>query len=132
MRCFLDANVLFSGSNQASQMHRLLNYAAVHHQLITSEYAKEEAIRNIRVKCETWENGFNLIMREMTVVPSIDQPLNVVIAPKDRPILAAAIVQECQRLITGDKKDFGHLFRKEIEGVTILTPLMWTEEITSH
>lgn len=129
MKCFLDANVLFSGSNEASQIHRLLNQAADGHQLITSDYAREEAIRNIRNKRESWENGFTRIMQSISIVPSIDQVLDEAIALKDRPILATAIAEQCDRLITGDKRDFGHLFQQQVQCVTILTPLMWAEEM---
>jgi hypothetical protein len=41
---------------------------------------------------------------------------------KDRPILASAIAGECAYLVTGDRKDFGHLFGQTIEGVCILPP----------
>jgi len=131
MKCFLDANVLFSGANETNQMHRLLNVAGEVHQLITSDYAREEAIRNIRNKREHWEYGFTRIMRLVTMVPSIDQVLDERIALKDRPILATAIAEQCDRLITGDKKDFGHLFQQQVQCVTILTPLMWAAEMKS-
>jgi hypothetical protein len=98
---------------------------------ITSDYAREEAIRNIRAKRSDWEEGFALIMKSISVIPGIDNPLGVEINPKDRPILATAISQKCDRLITGDKRDFGHLFQKTIQGVTILTPLQFAEEISS-
>jgi predicted nucleic acid-binding protein len=131
MKCFIDANVLFSGANETSQMHRLLQTFGARHELITSDYAREEAIRNIRTKRARWEFGFNQIMRSIAIVPSIDQMLDIEIASKDRPILATAIANRCDRLITGDKKDFGHLFEKEFQGVIILSPLMWIQELTS-
>jgi predicted nucleic acid-binding protein len=127
MKCFIDANVLFSGANEASQMHRFLIKACASHQLISSDYAREEAIRNIRAKRSDWEYGFTQLMPHIEIVGSIDQFLEVEIAPKDRPILATAISQNCNTLITGDKKDFGHLFRKTIQGVTVLTPLMFAQ-----
>lgn len=129
MKCFIDANVLFSGANEASHMHRLLNTLATVHVFITSDYAREEAIRNIRAKRSDWEYGFTQIMSGIEVVESIDQTLEVEIIAKDRPILATAIAQNCDRLITGDKKDFGHLFKQSIQGVTIVTPLMFVQEL---
>lgn len=125
MKCFIDANVLFSAANEASQMHRFLIEAAKSHRLISSDYAREEAIRNIRAKRSDWEFGFTRIMPHIEIVRSIDQSLDVEIAPKDRPILATAIAQQCDCLITGDKKDFGHFFRKTIQGVAVLSPLMF-------
>lgn len=110
-------------------MHRLLNTLATVHVFITSDYAREEAIRNIRAKRSDWEYGFTQIMSGIEVVESIDQTLEVEIIAKDRPILATAIAQNCDRLITGDKKDFGHLFKQSIQGVTIVTPLMFVQEL---
>jgi len=129
MKCFIDANVLFSGANTDSQMHRLLLQMSIPNELITSNYAREEAIRNIRSKREMWEYGFSIVMQNLKVVPSVDQNIPFEIAAKDRPILATAIAHQCDRLITGDKKDFGHLFEKEFHGVTILTPLQWIQEL---
>lgn len=129
MKCFLDANVLFSAANESSQLHRFIETLAIDHELITSDYAREEAMRNIRAKRSDWEHGFTIVMQKLTVVQSIDHPLSVEIVLKDRPILATAITEKCQRLITGDKRDFGHLFEKTIQGVTILTPLMFAQEL---
>ncbi|MEO0509080.1 MAG: hypothetical protein AAF065_04360 [Verrucomicrobiota bacterium] len=50
MKCFLAANVLFSAANKFSQLHRLIYWLREKHELITSDYAGEEAIRNIRAK----------------------------------------------------------------------------------
>lgn len=44
---------------------------------------------------------------------------------KDRPILATAISEGCDILLTGDKRDFGHLFDQTIGSVTVMTPLMF-------
>lgn len=129
MKCFLDANVLFSASNQSSQIHRLLKELESRQVWITSDYAREEARRNIRSKRAAWADGFDQIMENIDVVPSVDRLLEVEIATKERPILATAIAESCDRLITGDKRDFGHLFQKTINGVTILTPLQLTLEL---
>ena len=100
--------------------------------MITSDYAREEAIRNIRAKRGDWEHGFALAMRQIRVVQSIDQAIDIEIAPKDRPILATAIAQNCDRLLTGDKRDFGHLFGKTIQHTKILTPLQFAQELLNE
>ncbi|MCK6371456.1 MAG: hypothetical protein L6Q83_09065 [Gammaproteobacteria bacterium] len=41
---------------------------------------------------------------------------------RDAPILAAAIVSRSAVLVTGDRRDFGALFGKIIDGVEILPP----------
>jgi len=57
MKCFVDANVLFSGANEASQMHRFLIKASEGHQLISSDYAhhscspKNSRILEVEIFC---------------------------------------------------------------------------------
>jgi predicted nucleic acid-binding protein len=41
---------------------------------------------------------------------------------KDAPILAAAIDARCDWLVTGDRRDFGHLFGTEQRGVRVMPP----------
>ena len=50
---------------------------------ITSDYAREEARRNIRTKRAAWANGFDPIMENIDVVPSVDRLLEVIIVAKD-------------------------------------------------
>jgi len=91
---------------------------------MTSDYAETEASRNIRAKRPDWEADYIRLMDGIQVVQGIDSPLEVGLPPKDRPILATAIHYKCTHLMTGDKRGFGHLFDKTIQGVRILTPLM--------
>jgi len=128
MKAFLDANVIFSASKESSQINRLIALLkSQSHLLITSDYAREEAIRNIRKKRPDWESGFAAVMRGIQVIESMDRPLPVDLVAKDRPILATAIAHRCDYLITGDKRDFGHLLGTSQSGVTILTPLSIAE-----
>ena len=41
---------------------------------------------------------------------------------KDAPIMAAAVVCAANILVTGDRRDFGHLFGQSIEGVRVMSP----------
>ena len=41
---------------------------------------------------------------------------------KHVPILATAIAARASALVTGDRRDFGHLYGTTIEGVGVLTP----------
>lgn len=127
MSIFLDANILFSGSNPASNLHRFLHWLDGKEKLVTSAYAAEEAERNIRVKRPQWLEPFAALMRMVQIVP--DKPLSVEssLPDKDKPILGAAIAARCAYLLTGDKRDFGHLYGKQIEGVTVLDVLTLAE-----
>jgi predicted nucleic acid-binding protein len=130
MRIFLDANALFSGANEQSQLHRLITHLKQSHTLVTSTYAHIEAVRNIRAKRPKWEFGYTQIIAGIEMVESIDRELSVEIVAKDRPILATAIHTKCDCLITGDKRHFGHLFNKTTEGVTVLSPLMLIQRLS--
>jgi predicted nucleic acid-binding protein len=129
MKLFLDANVIFSASNEVSQLNRLIVLLKQSHSLVTSDYAREEASRNVRAKRPKWEAGFSQLMQGISVVESIDRAIGVDLIDKDRPLLATAIAQQCDSLVTGDKRDFAHLFGKRIAGVTIVTPLMLAKRL---
>ena len=45
---------------------------------------------------------------------------DIVLVDKGRPILGAAIAGGCDYLLTGDKKDFGHLYGVTINTVTVM------------
>ena len=116
MRIFLDANVLFSASNTQSAIYRLLCHLLETHDVIISDYAQQEAYRNILAKKSQWLSGYDALAAQITIVRSLDKALGVEIADKDRPILATAIEHHCDYLMTGDKRDFGHIFGQTIFG----------------
>jgi predicted nucleic acid-binding protein len=122
MKVFLDANVLFSASNSGSGIHKLVVHLAKHHKVITSMYAYSEAHRNILAKRMSWLDEFMNLGSQIETVTGMDKEVDIEIAPKDRPILATAIHEKCDFLVTGDKRDFGHLFNVEVRGVQIVTP----------
>ena len=83
------------------------------HQLVTSDYAHEEARRNIEAKRAHWYSTFSDIETKILQLPSAPLTHNIELVEKDRPILGAAIAHQCNDLLTGDKKDFGHLYGKK-------------------
>ena len=93
MKVFLDANILFSASFPKSLLADFLSGLERHAVLLTNAYAKTEAERNIAVE----------------------------LAEKDRPILCGAIAAHADYLLTGDKKDFGHLYGNTVRGVKIVS-----------
>ena len=50
MKVFLDANILFSGSDANSRIYKLLRIIQTHGKCVTNSYAIEEARRNIERK----------------------------------------------------------------------------------
>lgn len=121
IRVFLDANVLFSASNDGSHIARLVHLLIEQGKALTSDFATEEARRNVRLKRPTWAKNLDTLISQVEVVPSIQFDLPVELSDKDQPILCTAIRCGCQYLATGDRKDFGHLYDHMVEGVTIIT-----------
>lgn len=129
MRIFLDANVVFSGANETSQLHKLLVYLAENYELYTSSYTYEEANRNISTKRPKWKDGLKTLEQIINIQNSVKHlDTSIDLVDKDRPVLSAALEFECNYLLTGDRKDFGHLFGKIIHGVKILPPNDFVKE----
>lgn len=122
MRIFLDANILFSASNAESNIARFLELVSRKHELITSCYAYAEAERNIVLKRPIWQSGFKALGEQIAVVADSKLPssISITLAEKDMPILATAITAKCDYLLTGDKRDFGHLYNTKIANVTVV------------
>lgn len=130
MRIFLDANILFSAANVDSNIARLIKMVINNHSAVTSDFALEEARRNVQRKRQVWWEGFVSLAPQLEVVPSVLFNLSVDIDEKDRSILCAAIRANCDLLVTGDRKHFGHLYEQTAEGVTIVSVLGLAQRIT--
>ena len=131
MRVFLDANVLLSASNEDSAIHELLAWLRQSHVVVTSDLAIEEARRNLALKRPAWQPAFDVLVRGVEVVPSIVFALPVELQDKDVPLLCAAIRGRCERFVTGDRRDFGHVMGKTIQGVKIVSPLDLAKELAA-
>jgi len=127
VRVFLDANVLFSASHAGSGIQRLVEWLAARDEVVTSDYAASEAARNIAAKRPEWQADYARIVARVAVRPGLDKVLPVALAATDRPNLATAIRLRCDYLVTGDRRDFGHLFGQSIEGVTVVSPQALSE-----
>jgi uncharacterized protein len=124
-RVFLDANVLFSASYKPSKLIKLWEMPNI--QLITSEYALEEAYRNLEIIRKESLPTLEFLVKTLEISKEvIDKSLNlysdIKIVDKDKPIIVSAIFSKATHLLTGDKKHFGDILGKKIRGVLILTP----------
>ncbi len=122
-RLFLDANVLFSAAyRDDAGVQRL--WSAPNSELVTSDYAIEEAIRSLADpdQRERWDG----LLESVEIVPAgvLDPDLrgDVQLRDKDWPILSGAVAAGATHLITGDIRDFGASFGQQILGVLILPP----------
>jgi predicted nucleic acid-binding protein len=121
MRVFLDANILFSASFPNSHLAKFLGELHHHAILLTNAYATTEAGRNISNKQPARLAAHERFVASLQLVPLHVFDPGVKLADKDRPILCGAISGSADYLLTGDKKDFGHLFGKTVSGVKIVT-----------
>jgi len=121
MRIFLDANVLFAASKRGSSVEKLLNLLLKKGTALTSDYALREAKRNIDAKRPGWAEDFSVLTSAIEIASSTKWELSVQLVEKDVPILCTAIREKCNYLLTGDKRDFGHLYGTVIQGVEIIS-----------
>jgi predicted nucleic acid-binding protein len=121
MRVFLDANILFSASFPKSRLAEFLGQLQSHAVLLTNAYAKAEAQRNIAAKRHESIPVYEEFVSSLELIPVQLFDPGVTIAEKDQPILCGAIAGRADFLLTGDKRDFGHLFGKRVGGVKIVT-----------
>lgn len=127
MRVFLDANILFSAAWKSGADAALLFDLAEagHARLNTSRLALEEARRNIERKRPARQPILERFARQVSLGKE-PLPSHLAVArehglpDKDVPILAAAIAQRADWLVTGDRRDFGHLYGASIDGVEVI------------
>ena len=129
MKLFLDANVVFSAAHrEEGRAQDLIALArAGHCELLTSAHALEEARRNLALKSDRFERRLAEALANTVVV--VEAPAALVewaqaqgLPLKDAPILAAAVHAKAQLLVTGDARDFGHLFGRAMRGTRVVTP----------
>lgn len=122
-RLFLDANVLFSAAyREKAGVARLwaLSSAA----LLTSEYAVEEARRNLAEPLQ--RDRLAALLRSLERAPSValapERRAGIALPDKDWPILGGALSGSATHLITGDLTHFGPWFGKRLLGVLVQSP----------
>lgn len=124
MRIFLDANILFSAAKADGAMRSLVEWLHKDgHQLWADGYVLDEARRNLHAKAPASLAAFEKLTGwlEIEKAHPADMPASLPerLPEKDRPVLAAAIRLRCDALVTGDRKHFGSLYGKKIQGVTV-------------
>jgi predicted nucleic acid-binding protein len=129
VKLFLDANILFTAAYSEQGISRtLFRLAGVGRcSLITSAYAVDEARRNLAVKAPAALTEFGKLLEAAVIVreppPAVVARMRrLPLAEKDAPIMAAAVESGADILVTGDRRDFGHLYGLEVEGGWVLNP----------
>lgn len=123
VRVFLDANVLFSAAwRPDAGLARLWELPRM--TLVTSDYALEEARRNLPQPAQR-QALERLALRTEVVRGTFDRvplPDGVTLPPDDEPILRAAIAARCSHLLTGNLRDFGPYLGTRVGGVVVERP----------
>lgn len=133
-RIFLDANILFSAAKSDGAIRRMLKLLhARGHVCVADPYVIEEARRNLGGKYAESLPVLVELIRQIETVPLLSAPDTVSTAlplpPKDRPVLAAAILHGCTHLVTGDQTHFGPLFGHTVAGVRLCSPRQLAEAL---
>lgn len=122
-RVFLDANVLFSAAWRSDagllRLWRLKGVA-----LVTSDYAVQEALRNLPQ--EEQRTRLGTLLEDVEIVSGtfdgVPLPRRVRLPKDDLPILRAAIAAGCTHLLTGNLRDFGPYLGVRLGGALVVLP----------
>ena len=87
----------------------------------------DESRRNLELKAPARLLALEPLQTLLQQVPEpppelLDQTLAAGLPSKDAPILAASAACDADWLVTGDRRDFGHLFGQKALGVLVLAP----------
>jgi uncharacterized protein len=129
-RLFLDANVLFSAAyRRDAGLRRLWSLPDV--ALVTSEYALDEARRNLATAEQ--RKRLDALSEPLEVAPArtLDPSLrrDVELRDKDWPILGGAMAAGATHLITGDLKDFGLFMGQAGLGTVVMTTARYLKSL---
>lgn len=129
MRLFFDANVIFSAAHQEQGRAQVIIALARADQctVLVSAHALEEARRNLALKSAGYEPRLERLLAAVSLVREAPAALAAWAGEQglprnDAPILAAAIHAQADFLVTGERRDFGHLFGLTLRGVKVVAP----------
>jgi predicted nucleic acid-binding protein len=131
VKVFLDANILFSASDEKSATRRLLDLLSRHGAVFTGPHAWEEARRNLERKRPHLLAGLDGLRGTVTITHAFTLPPELPVAEKDKPVLAGAIGASCTHLWTSDRLHFGGLYGKTVHGVAIVSSLQLADALAA-
>lgn len=132
MKVFLDANILFSGSQSGSPVRLLLDRLQFHAVLMAHPGVVEEAKRNLSAKKPEWLGAFESLCAKLEISTRMGACPDVGLPAKDQPVLAAAVACASDFLLTGDRLHFGHLFGSTVAGVRVLSVREMAQEMINR
>jgi hypothetical protein len=134
MRVFLDANILFSAAKTDGAVRRLLHLLLeAGHDCHADGFVAEEARRNLAARFPDGLAALDGLLARVRLAPlhSPDPAFeaSLPLPEKDRPVLAAAIRNRCDALVTGDRAHSGGLYGRSVHGVAIHSPRTLAEAL---
>jgi hypothetical protein len=129
VKVFLDANILFSASDEKSATRGLLDRLARRGALVTSPHAWEEARRNLERKRPHLLPGLESLRDIVVVTHAFVLPPDLKIVEKDQPIVAGAVGSACTHLWTSDRLHVGDLYGATLHGVTIVSSIQLADAL---
>jgi hypothetical protein len=129
MRLFLDANILFSAADPASNTRCLLNELAAKAQMVTSLHAVEEARRNLALKRPHQAAGLDDLLHAVAVTGAFVRDIEADVPLHDIPIISGAAGARCTHLWTSDQRHFGKWYGRQLAGVRVVSSRMLAEEL---
>jgi uncharacterized protein len=140
-RIFLDANILFSAALSDGAMRQLLR-ELVHakHVLVASPLVVAEATRNLSKKSSPEAvsvlndllHAVELSSRESRSNNDGAETIISWLVEKDRHVLRAAILLNCNYLVTGDRAHFGEGYGRSFAGIIIVSPRQLAERLLTE
>ena len=133
-RLFLDANVLFTAAHNSDGKAAFVISQSVRGrwQVLSSDYAVEEARRNLRRKFPDRMADLERLLAGVEIVKSAGKSMTLPALPeKDQPIYVTAVASRATHLLTGDIRDFGPYMNEPAttQGVTIQTVADFLESL---
>jgi len=127
MRILVDTNILFSALLfPHSKPAQALLYAVDHHEIVLCDRNITELRDILKRKAPKYLPDAEVLIAELPyeLIPAVDHAEKLIRDAKDQPILNAAIVEDVDAILTGDK-DFLSL---EMEHPRCLTAAQFLEE----
>lgn len=131
MRVFLDANILFSAAAQNSPTRVLLDIILRHATAVTNQHAWEEARRNVEHKRPHLLTALNDLRPRLEFSGNFKEVVQPALPDKDQPIIGGAVASRCSHLWTSDKRHFGPLYGRTIQGTRIVSGVMLANEVAA-
>lgn len=130
MKVFLDSNVLFSvcysglEKSRSAILYEIQKAGLI--KLYISNLVHREVLHNLEHKKPAAVNLFRKLMKETIVLPDVTIGISGrtidALPENDRIILLTAVFHEMDFFLTGNERDFQHLYGKTVVKTKPLTP----------